>query len=120
MISCTSLSDTVLLDGAAHFWMVSAMPRAKPDEEQHQIGLRLGVSLLRRADAYSARLSAEHPGMRFTRTDAIRMILTLHLAPDPEAPALPDAAPDAAPTKPSRPSAKATAKPRAKRAKRRA
>ena len=78
----------VLLDGATRLGMVSPMPRPKPDEEQYQIGLRLPASLVRRADAYSARLEGEHPGMRFTRSDAIRMILTLHLPPDPDAPAV--------------------------------
>lgn len=79
------------------------MPRAKPDEEQHQIGIRLGASLVRRADAYALSLSAEHPGMRFTRTDAIRMILTLHLPPDPEAPAEPPSRAPSGNTKPAKP-----------------
>jgi hypothetical protein len=45
--------------------------------------LRLPTELIRRADAYAEALAAEHPGMMYTRTDAIRIILAKHLPPLP-------------------------------------
>ena len=46
-----------------------------------------------RADAYASALSAEHPGMHYTRTDALRIILAKPLpplSPDAGEPAKPD------------------------------
>lgn len=59
-------------------------------EDTQQVGLRLPLDIITRADAYAAQLSAEHPGMSYTRTDAIRIILATHLPP---LPALPTAKP---------------------------
>jgi hypothetical protein len=52
-------------------------------EDTQQVGLRLPTELIRRADAYADALAAEHPGMMYTRTDAIRIILAKHLPPLP-------------------------------------
>lgn len=74
-------------------------PMGRPrTEETRQITLRLPVDLLDRADAYAAQLDAERPGMRHSRTDAIRIALASHF------PALPEATP------PSSSSAKRSAK----------
>jgi hypothetical protein len=56
------------------------MGRRKMEDTQ-QVALRLPTEAIRRADAYAASLSAEHPGMIFTRTDAMRIILVKHLPP---------------------------------------
>jgi len=64
-------------------------------EDTQQVGLRLPTELIRRADAYAEALAAEHPGMMYTRTDAIRIILAKHLPPLPleaDEPAQPDPA----------------------------
>lgn len=57
-----------------------------------QVGIRLPLDLVRRADAYAAALGVEHPGLSFTRTDAIRLILAKHLPllpPEVDEPAKP-------------------------------
>lgn len=41
----------------------------------HRLGLRLEAELLARLDALAARLAAETPGVRFTRSDAARWLL---------------------------------------------
>jgi hypothetical protein len=61
-------------------------------EDTISVGLRLPVDLVRRADAFAARLMRENPGMRYTRTDAIRIILARHL-PEDEMAAAPSADP---------------------------
>jgi hypothetical protein len=65
-------------------------------EDTQQVALRLPTELVRRADAYAAALAAEHPGMNYTRTDALRIILAKHLPPlppDAVEPAKPDPTP---------------------------
>jgi predicted transcriptional regulator len=42
--------------------------------------IRLPPALLRRLDHYAVRLRREHPGARFTRSDAIRLLLERALA----------------------------------------
>lgn len=41
-----------------------------------QVAFRLEEELLARLDRYAERLAAENPGMRFTRADALRVLLT--------------------------------------------
>ena len=53
----------------------------KKMEDTQQVAFRLSMDLIRRADAYGEALSAEHPGMHYTRTDAVRIILAKHLPP---------------------------------------
>jgi hypothetical protein len=55
----------------------------KKMEDTQQVAFRLSMDLIQRADAYAAALSAEHPGMHYTRTDAVRIILAKHLPPLP-------------------------------------
>jgi hypothetical protein len=52
-------------------------------EDTQQVALRLPTEMIRRADAYAAALAKEHPGMIYTRTDALRIILAKHLPPVP-------------------------------------
>jgi hypothetical protein len=65
-----------------------------------QVGIRLPMDIVRRADAYAAALSAEHPGMTFTRTDAMRIILAKHLPPLPDTEQRPAPEPASPPRKP--------------------
>jgi hypothetical protein len=59
------------------------------------------MDLIRRADAYAAILTAEHPGMQYTRTDAARIILAKHLPPlPPEADEPAKSSPASKPRKP--------------------
>jgi hypothetical protein len=51
-----------------------------PDDESQSVTIRLPVSLLARVDAYRDQLNRERPGLDSTRTDAVRMLLTLALA----------------------------------------
>jgi len=44
-------------------------------EQTYQTAVRLPVSILERVDAYTERMHREIPGAKFTRTDAIRMLL---------------------------------------------
>lgn len=48
-------------------------------EETKQTAFRLPVSLLARLDAYAEQMATEHPGMTFSRADALRVLLTLAL-----------------------------------------
>lgn len=73
-----------------------SMVGRKKMEDTQQVALRLANDLIRRADAYAAALSADHPGMNFTRTDALRIVLAKHLPPLPSEatePEKPSAAP---------------------------
>jgi metal-responsive CopG/Arc/MetJ family transcriptional regulator len=45
-----------------------------------QIGVRLEQDLLAEIDAYAARVVADLPGVRFARSDAIRVLVTKGLA----------------------------------------
>ncbi|MCK6589309.1 MAG: ribbon-helix-helix domain-containing protein [Polyangiaceae bacterium] len=46
-----------------------------------QVAARLPPDLLARLDAYVAKLMKEHPGMKYTRTDGIRIALAAFLPP---------------------------------------
>ena len=52
--------------------------------ETAPIGVRLPPDVIDRADAYAEQLGREHPGMSYTRTDAIRIILATYLPPLPD------------------------------------
>ncbi len=41
----------------------------------HQVGLRVPMALLRRVDAYLARLRGELPGLAVSRSDALRILV---------------------------------------------
>jgi hypothetical protein len=43
--------------------------------ENEQVAFRLPKALIKRVDAYAARLEAAQPGMKVTRTDAVRVLL---------------------------------------------
>lgn len=45
-----------------------------------QIGVRLEDALVAKIDAYAARVVADLPGVRFGRSDAIRVLVTKGLA----------------------------------------
>ena len=49
--------------------------RAMLDEEQIQTAFRLPVSLLKRVEAYGRALEERNPGVRVSRTDAVRSLL---------------------------------------------
>jgi hypothetical protein len=51
--------------------------------KNEQVTVRLPPPLLRRLDAYAAKLDAERPGSTHGRSDALKVLLTLHLPPDP-------------------------------------
>lgn len=53
-------------------------------EPTQQVAFRLPAPLVARLDAHAAKMSAEQPGMTFTRADAVRTLLTRAL--DAEAP----------------------------------
>jgi hypothetical protein len=82
-----------------------AMVGKKRMPDAVQVGIRLPLDIVRRADAYAAALGVEHPGLTFTRTDAIRLILAKHLPPLPPEPDEPaKSSPASKPRKPrSRP-----------------
>lgn len=48
----------------------------KSSEATTQVAFRLPESLLKRLDRHAERLSQEHPGLTFTRVDALRTLLT--------------------------------------------
>lgn len=97
------------------------------DEETKQMAFRMPVALVTRLEAHAERLRAQTPGMRFSISDAVRVLLTKGLdqeeKPQPAAaPAtLPPPAPPAAPVALERPAndakrkaPKASAKPSTK------
>jgi predicted DNA-binding protein len=45
-------------------------------EETKQTAFRLPVTLLERLDTYARDMETEHPGMSYTRADAVRVLLT--------------------------------------------
>ena len=63
--------------------LVAMVGRKKKMEDTQQVAFRLSMDLIQRADAYAAALTIEHPGMHYTRTDAVRVILAKHLPPLP-------------------------------------
>lgn len=77
-----------------------AMVGKKKLDDALQVGIRLPMDIVRRADAYAAALSTEHPGMIYTRTDAMRIILAKHLPPLPDAEQRPVPEPAPKPRKP--------------------
>jgi hypothetical protein len=50
------------------------MPRRKQPSMQVQ-AFRLSVDLMKRLDRHAERLRAEHPGLKVTRADALRLLL---------------------------------------------
>ena len=55
--------------------------RYQVTSETTQVAARLPPDLLARLDAYVAKLMADHPGMKYTRTDGIRIALAAFLPP---------------------------------------
>jgi predicted DNA-binding protein len=51
----------------------------KDKESTTQVAFRLPDSLIARLDRHAERLSKEHPGLEFTRVDAVRTLLTVAL-----------------------------------------
>lgn len=47
-----------------------------PREPTTQVAFRLADRLLSRVDRHAKKLSKEHPGIQFTRADAVRDLLT--------------------------------------------
>jgi hypothetical protein len=68
-------------------WTTS-LERDEQMADTEQVAFRLPKSLIAKLDDYAAQLAKEQPGMSFTRTDVVRVLLTRAL--------------DAAPTKPQR------------------
>lgn len=52
----------------------------RSNERGEQLAFRFPRALIERLDRYAARLSEEHPGLEFSRSDAVRTLLTR--APD--------------------------------------
>ena len=44
-------------------------------EKIRQVGFRFPESLIKRLDAYAKKMEAQMPGLRFTRADAVRVLL---------------------------------------------
>lgn len=44
-------------------------------EATKQVGFRFTESLLRRVDAYAEKMSKEMPGLKFSRADAVRVLV---------------------------------------------
>ncbi len=55
---------------------VSALEREETMADTEQVAFRLPKALVARLDDYAARLAEEQPGMSFTRTDVVRVLLT--------------------------------------------
>ena len=47
-----------------------------PRERSTQVAVRLANRLLSRVDRHAKRLDKQHPGVEFTRADAVRDLLT--------------------------------------------
>jgi len=54
--------------------------------DTEQVAFRLPKSLIKRLGAYAERMTKDQPGMTFTRTDVVRILLTRALDGEPEAP----------------------------------
>lgn len=52
------------------------LEREEAMADTEQVAFRLPKALVARLDAYAARLEEEQPGMSFTRTDVVRVLLT--------------------------------------------
>jgi len=48
----------------------------KANERGVQLAFRVPADIVQRLDAHAARLSRDNPGLEFTRTDAVRTLLT--------------------------------------------
>lgn len=55
---------------------VTTLERDEAMADTEQVAFRLPKALVARLDAYAARLADEQPGMSFTRTDVVRVLLT--------------------------------------------
>jgi hypothetical protein len=55
------------------------MTPPKSKDSTTQVAFRLPEALIERLDRHADRLSAAHPGLEFTRVDAVRTLLTLAL-----------------------------------------
>lgn len=53
--------------------------------DTEQVAFRLPSTLIARLDDYAKQLAIEQPGMRVTRTDAVRVLLTRALDLSPQA-----------------------------------
>lgn len=49
---------------------------ADPAEETTQLAFRMPNGLIERLDRHVARMDRDHPGLTFTRADAVRSLLT--------------------------------------------
>lgn len=49
-------------------------------EKGRQVGFRFDEDLVRRIDAYAEQMAREMPGLKFTRADAVRVLLEKALA----------------------------------------
>lgn len=49
---------------------------APKDDKTVQVAFRLPKGLLERLDRHADRLAKQHPGLEFTRVDAVRTLLT--------------------------------------------
>jgi hypothetical protein len=68
---------------------METLERDEQMADTEQVAFRLPKSLIARLDDYAAQLAEEQPGMAYTRTDVVRVLLTRAL--------------DATSTKPKRP-----------------
>lgn len=50
-----------------------------PEDDTLQVGFRMPTDLVKRIDAHAAKLEADRPGSRVTRSDAIRELLEIAL-----------------------------------------
>lgn len=53
---------------------------AMAEAGKHQVGFRFDDDLVRRIDIYAGRMGKEMPGLKFTRADAVRVLLEKALA----------------------------------------
>lgn len=54
--------------------------RRRMREKTKQLGIRVPESLIRRLDLYAQKMSEQMPGLKFTRADAVRVLLERGLA----------------------------------------
>lgn len=52
------------------------MPTNKPNDEHTMVSLRFPRSLLEKVDRFMKVVEKENPGLKITRADAIRMLVT--------------------------------------------
>jgi hypothetical protein len=51
-------------------------PKMAAKEETEQVAFRFPKSLVKRLDRYATQLAEDHPGLEFSRADAVRTLLT--------------------------------------------